>query len=698
VGKEAPGTQLERDYADVSPVKQAVAKSLLASRRLQGRSIPEAEDLAQMITGVEDLRKMMGAPEIVIELLDPELKLLKSGFWTRPGEAQEAPSTTTTKGKVEKKAKGVKKKAIQTLNMAAGTLEEMELNYPEGSKYWWRLRQVSPSSDYTVKTYWIPRIVREMMDRTTPKKASRAGMTRAEFLQSLFKAVPEARFHCSQLSRKQPIEPQESQRQKEAKTQKEVEAAAKVGIHKKDAATLTVKGSPMTEAQRECAAILLQVAAKLSAGNVATVALIYAATWESAMGMDETVNSAGYGGLLGASVRSGLGLGNRVQLAEAFLKGGNGFNQGGAIAYSKTHTNPAVVASQVEGATPFEQYGVSEQYTAESGYTTNQAAVEEAEAIVNAGGGAVTGSSGEEVERVKQYNFETGTNSEPNQNWWTAANRLAEEVNWELVVDGPDVYYDSQPTLAKMEPQDVVTETDELVVEWEYDWDDRQIATNLTLVLVCDELAYTPGRPIQLRDFGPASEASTIGLPGRWLIAESQRNPGDIVTTLTLIQPTQPLREPAPKLESESAGEGETAELVKAAKELSDSGIPYLYGGGHKSGIEVTGPPPPTGLDCSGSVAWVLAHAGFPPPGSWKWSDGAPVSTAFEQYGEPGPGKEITIWANEEHVFIEVKEKDGKHMQLNTSPGPGPKWIPWGGYGESDANSGRFTPRHPPGL
>jgi hypothetical protein len=47
---------------------------------------------------------------------------------------------------------------------------------------------------------------------------------------------------------------------------------------------------------------------------------------------------------------------------------------------------------------------------------------------------------------------------------------------------------------------------------------------------------------VKLNGFGPASEGSTMGLPGRWLVGEVQRNPGDIVATLTLVQPTKELK------------------------------------------------------------------------------------------------------------------------------------------------------------
>ncbi len=526
--------QVERDYSITWPVALAVAESIVRSKAALQKGAPQAVDLAEMITGVGEALTMQGAPQLQISLLDDEFALMESGFWGAD------PKT--------------------------GKLDEIELNYPAGSKYWWRVRQVSPKADFTVETYWIPKGVRELMDHKGPLRISRGQRTRAEAIQMLCSKVPGIRLHSRQLTEKQPVT--------KPKIPSGSTNATNLGLNAKSAKEkgLLVKGSPISSTQRDTLATLLQVADQAKAGAVATVALIFAAIWESSLGENTSSNGA-YWGVLSGSV-SLWRQNDTVGMAEAFLHGGKGFQQGGAIRLSTSQSNPAAVASQVEGAIPLDEHGVSRQYESESGWPGIEKAVEEARALVEGGGGAVGGAGGSagssvSVEHVKEFFFEVGTTNEPNEDYWTAMNRWAQQVNWELVVDGPDFYYDDDPTLARAEVIDVINRTDDNVGDWDYDWDDRQIATNFQIVLECDEFTMIPGKPVEVHKFGVATEGSTIGRPGVWLIGECQRNPGDIVATLTLVQPTAALKEPASEIEKREIGKGVTDEAGAHALPLA---------------------------------------------------------------------------------------------------------------------------------
>jgi hypothetical protein len=63
-------------------------------------------------------------------------------------------------------------------------------------------------------------------------------------------------------------------------------------------------------------------------------------------------------------------------------------------------------------------------------------------------------------------------------------------------------------------------------------------------------------------------------------------------------------------------------------------------------------------------------------------------SSAFMSYGEPGPGKHITIYANSGHVFMTI---DGRRFDTGYG-GRGNRWA-----SGSRPTSG-FVVRHPPGL
>ena len=101
---------------------------------------------------------------------------------------------------------------------------------------------------------------------------------------------------------------------------------------------------------------------------------------------------------------------------------------------------------------------------------------------------------------------------------------------------------------------------------------------------------------------------------------------------------------------------------------------PYQYGGGHGS--------PSSGLDCSGSVSYVLRKSGL--------LDAAMPSSAFRKYGKSGKGKWITVFARPGHVFMTICG-----LRLDTSSrgtGIGPRWT------TKPRSTKGFTPRHPGGL
>lgn len=104
-------------------------------------------------------------------------------------------------------------------------------------------------------------------------------------------------------------------------------------------------------------------------------------------------------------------------------------------------------------------------------------------------------------------------------------------------------------------------------------------------------------------------------------------------------------------------------------------GRPYKYGGGHANLDD-------DGYDCSGTVSYVLHHAGL--------LSGSMPSSAFLRYGEPGPGRWITIYAKSGHVFIVIA---GLRLDTGGSRADtGPQWKPF------HRGTRGFILRHPPGL
>ena len=114
------------------------------------------------------------------------------------------------------------------------------------------------------------------------------------------------------------------------------------------------------------------------------------------------------------------------------------------------------------------------------------------------------------------------------------------------------------------------------------------------------------------------------------------------------------------------------AQVIAAGNAIAT--LPYIYGGGHASFHA-------DGYDCSGSVSYALAAAGL--------VSSPMVSGDFENWGDPGPGKWITIYANAGHVWMDVA---GWRFDTVALAEGGTRWSRGGGEFSG------FVVRHPPGL
>jgi cell wall-associated NlpC family hydrolase len=113
--------------------------------------------------------------------------------------------------------------------------------------------------------------------------------------------------------------------------------------------------------------------------------------------------------------------------------------------------------------------------------------------------------------------------------------------------------------------------------------------------------------------------------------------------------------------------------VIAAGNQIAN--FPYIWGGGHGSFQA-------RGYDCSGSVSYALKGANL--------VDVPMASGQFMNWGEPGPGKWITVYANEGHMFMLVGG-----LRFDTSFRDGPYGSRWQTAKRSYAG---FTVRHPPGL
>jgi len=116
----------------------------------------------------------------------------------------------------------------------------------------------------------------------------------------------------------------------------------------------------------------------------------------------------------------------------------------------------------------------------------------------------------------------------------------------------------------------------------------------------------------------------------------------------------------------------EVKQIIEAGNAIARK--PYVWGGGHGKWLD-------TGYDCSGSVSFALAAAGL--------LNGPLASGPLMSWGQPGPGKWVTIYSSPGHVYMYVA---GVRFDTSNSRVTGSRWS-----NTTRSNAG-FVARHPEGL
>ncbi len=154
-------------------------------------------------------------------------------------------------------------------------------------------------------------------------------------------------------------------------------------------------------------------------------------------------------------------------------------------------------------------------------------------------------------------------------------------------------------------------------------------------------------------------------------------NPGSLPPATVEGPPVASSPSPATLLGGVAFAPPDAPTRVKAVIDAANfiSRTPYVFGGGHASFYS-------RGYDCSGAVSFALFGGGFL---------GAPLASgAFERWGEPGPGKWITVYANPGHAFAVVADR--RWDTSGDARGSGPRWH------LETASAAGYVARHPAGY
>jgi cell wall-associated NlpC family hydrolase len=631
----------------------------------------QAQDLATLIVNVTVRTQILGASFLTVLMIDPDYEFQTSGIL-----------------------------AVD----ADGLLDTVEVNFPEGSDKWWRLCAVSGTGDRAQANLTLTfedRIIAYLRDHWGPKAIKPGSTTRAQFVKQL---IDEVGYHDKVTKIKAVIpsinvlqptadptastalgnaavsganssstNPSSTLAALFAPKTKNPNKARGVGI----GAKITIKGSTPNRSQIAEITTLLSVAAQENAGPVPTEALIFAAIAESGIGGEPGAfvpNSSGYVGVLQGSAKAWQPH-DTAGMAKAFLRGGAGFQSGGAIALSRSVSDPIQIAVRVEVPSIWP----SNAYAGEAGYS---GFLPEAKAIIAAGGGATTGTNsllasltGTTAPAVSDIaQLTRGTANNPDEDSWDCITRLAQEVTWFAFSNGDTFYYMDGPDLAAQKPTAYIELlasiggkptngrrwqlTDaasgqkalDVVVSPTPNWtfDNTSFIYTSTHTrkgkIQRKSRAAKPATPSEIQisvicdpDYAHAGDLFVIHgagpMNGRWIVSDATRNVlSDTFTQFTLQPPLAPQPEPqgtaatasplaagatVAAITSPKSGAGVAQAALLALAQKKD----YVYSEAANRGNNGTlfGTPPRT-MDCSAFATLCYKAAGLPDPNHASYS------------------------------------------------------------------------------
>jgi hypothetical protein len=629
---------------------EAARRLALDRLRIEGREVHA--QIGDALIDAPWERSIDGASTLTLNLIDPAGDLLDSGLF----------HTEHAKGRRRVKPVEV----------------EIEVEDPD-RPLGFTLVSVQTSPNH-LGLVFEDREVYLLRQHTRPRKASRAKVTRAEFVQMLVREVKveRIRFWCPELHKRQPIR---KRRDLEPKATKNERRRNGFG----EGASVQVKGKDASRAQIRVLEAVLDTGQSHGATRRVLIGSVMCVTQES--------------------TASNLRGGDRDSVGAFQQRRSMGWPASRDVARDATEffkraipvfrSNPGrSIGWCVDAVQRSHTFGTGAQ-----GKDYDQWR-EEAEATVDTylGSSAAAGGGRPGVQYVKRYEFRRGEPGQPRENSWDAAGRLADEVRWRRFMDRGVFHFVSDNYLRRAAPRLrlVRTALPQSIIEVRVgDLDVGKEVAEVEVDAFADTWLPPVGSTAQFTGYGPAD--------GRYLLAGLTGNLFSPKVTARYVAPIRKLAEPASELAQRAGAQSDVrgslsgtkvAAAYARAKEIHAKRYPYVYGGGHAhigkpdGGITGRG----IGFDCTGAVAAVL-DAGDMVPHSWRRGGVPSSSTMAISYGEPGKGHRLTVYVNGSHGFIVFHDVAGKGDEHFGTGNWGKGWDGAGFNPHMHPTAG-FTARH----
>lgn len=585
-----------------------------------------------------------------------------------------------------------------------GILNELEVEYPESSGYFWRLAAVEGSTEITQANLTLTfedRIVARLREQWKHRTFPPGLSTRAQVVKALVEEAnlkehlnPRIRFISPGLNRKEPVAEatEEATQTTTAKSATSAKANKEVGpVTRSSWAESVLKAAGWPTSSDNIKALAGWATAEGGAGpqfGVANNTANY-----NPLNTTQSEPGAASTGVQG-NIKSYTSWAQGVEATITTLKNGSYAN----IIKSLEAGNDAAAVAKAVGESP---WGTA------AGLVESAVAA----ATVESGGETISGVTipGAKSSESDVGQLSRGTPQNPDEDSWDCIQRLAAEVNWSAFTDGKNtLFYMDGPDLIHQTPVLYIDVSRNHIVKVDghghktgeeygallrplsYTYDNTaflyrathkvkgklqrksriarpQTPSEVRLKLVCGITEYRAGDVFVFRNSGPLSENG-----GRWIVSDATRKSmEDPFTQFILVPPTEPLPEPAAN--GTVARENPNSAAGQAEKALGEKGkYRYVYGAGHAAGTELFGQEPRE-MDCSAFAGLCYREAGLKIPGqsSAGYIPGTQeMIEAMKKTSNPQPGALAFFGTLTHTTHVNVVVGGGKSISMGKEGDP----------------------------